>query len=565
MHFPIHIALFGRIIDNGYTPAYMNFGHMYLYSHIAHSDTQTDLLPMELLVLTATLAAALFLAIVLRRRRGARTNGHLPPGPKPWPVIGNLNLLGPLTHRSLHQLSLRYGPLMSLRLGSVPVVVASSAAAARLLLKTHDEALIDRPHLAVGKHLFYNHSDVFWAPYGTYWRQARRLWHSRLLGERQLRSGEHVRREEVRSLLRDLHAASSPSSTGGGRRAVQLRDHLLMLNLNVISRMVMGSKYVGEEATSAATTTPEEFRWMVDEMFLLMGTVNVTDVIPWLSWLDPQGYIGRAKRLSKMWDGFLEHVLDEHDERRWREGKGFVPNDMVDLLLQLSDEPTIEVPIQRDGIKAFILDMIGAGTDTSAVTVEWALSELLKSPRALAMATEELDRVVGHRRLPTEQDAPHLPFLQAVIKESMRLHPATPLLAPRRCHKATCVEDYDIGEGTCVAVNAWAIGRDPDVWEASEEFWPERFLGSSIDVKGQDFELLSFGSGRRMCPGMGLGLRMVQLTLASLVHAFAWRLPEDTPPEMLCMKERLRFTMPRLVPLEAVGEPKLPAHLYSPL
>ncbi|CAL5034790.1 unnamed protein product [Urochloa decumbens] len=528
--------------------------------------TNTGQLSMDQLSLLAIALAAMVVVIttLLRRRwsKNTRNNCNLPPGPRPWPVIGNLNLLGPLTHRSLHALSLRHGPLMTIQTGSVRVVVGSSADAARALLKTHDEALVDRPMLNIGRHMFYGYSDMFWAPYGAYWRQARKLWHAELLGERQLRLHEHVRCEEVNALLRTAAAAASSAP----RRAVAFRHDLLMLNLNVVSRMVMGRKYVGEGAAGGSVATPAEFRWMIDELFIVNGSLNLGDVIPWLNWLDLQGYIGRTKRLSRIFDRFLEHVLDEHVERRRREGDGFVPKDMTDLLLQLADDPNMEVPIKRDGVKGFILDTLGAGTDTSAVTIEWALSELLKNPKALAMATEELDRVVGRDRLPTEGDVPSLPFLQAVIKESMRLHPATPLLSPRRCRRDVSVGGYTIPAGTCVAVNAWAIGRDPSVWEAPDEFRPERFLGSRrrvVDVKGQDFEMLPFGSGRRMCPGMGLGLKMVQLTLANLIHAFAWSLPDGMTVEELNMEETLRFTMPRKVPLEAVPEPKLPAHLYS--
>ncbi|KAL6657924.1 hypothetical protein ACP70R_005704 [Stipagrostis hirtigluma subsp. patula] len=371
--------------------------------------------------------------------------------------------------------------------------------------------------------------------------------------------GRDVRREEIRALLRDLRAASAAG------RAAALRDHLFMLNLSVISRMVMGKKYVAveDDAGGLAATTPEEFRWMIGEMFLLIGSLNIGDVIPWINWLDPQGHVGRTKRLSKMLDRFLEHVLDEHDGRRRREGDGFVPRDMVDQLLRLADDTDMEVPITRDGIKAFVLDSIAAGTDTSAVTVEWALSELLRNPTALAMATEELDRVVGRDRLATEADASSLPFIQAVVKETMRLHPAAPLLSPRMCREDASVGGYDIPAGTCVAVNAWAIGRDPAEWDSPGEFRPERFIDSGVDVKGQDFKLLPFGSGRRMCPGIGLGLKLVHVTLANLLHAFAWRLPDGVAAAGLNMEEELRFTMPRKVPLEATTEPKLPARLYS--
>ncbi|CAN6248192.1 unnamed protein product [Urochloa humidicola] len=515
----------------------------------------------QLSFLSIPLAAMVILltAVLLRRSQNTRNNSTLPPGPRPWPVIGNLNLLGPLTHRSLHALSLRHGPLMTINTGFVRIVVGSSADAARALLKTHDEALIDRPRLNIGRHMFYGYTDMFWAPYGAYWRQARKLWHAQLLCETQLRVHEHVRRQEVNALLCTTAAASSEW------RPVAFRHDLLMLNLNVVSRMVMGKKYVEEGSSDRSVVTAAEFRWMIDELFIVNGSLNVGNVIPWLNPLDLQGYIGRTKRLSRIFDRFLEHVLEEHVERHRREGDSFVPKDMTDLLLQLANDPSMEVPIQRDGVKGFILDTLGAGTDTSAVTIEWALSELLKNPKALAMATEELDRVVGCNRLPTEGDIPSLSFLQAVIKESMRLHPATPLLSPRQCRRDVSVGGYTIPAGTCVAVNAWAIGRDPSVWEAPDEFRPERFLvtGRALDVKGQDFELLPFGSGRRMCPGMGLGLRMVQLTLANLIHAFDWRLPDGVTVEELSMEETLRFTMPRLVPLEAVPEPKLPAHLYS--
>ncbi|OEL19400.1 Cytochrome P450 CYP736A12 [Dichanthelium oligosanthes] len=237
---------------------------------------------------------------------------------------------------------------------------------------------------------------------------------------------------------------------------------------------------------------------------------------------------------------------------------------MVDLLLQLADNPNLEVPIERDGVKAFTLDIIAAGTDTSAVTVEWALSELLRKPKAIAKATEELDRVVGRDRLVTEADIPSLPYLEAIVKETMRIHPVAPLLAPRLSREDTSVDGYDIPAGTRVLVNVWAIGRDPALWgDASEEFVPERFVGSGVDVKGQDFELLPFGSGRRMCPGYTLGLKMVQLTLANLLHAFAWRLPDGVAAEELSMEEKFGLSMPRVVPLEAVIEPKLPAHVYD--
>jgi cytochrome P450 len=204
--------------------------------------------------------------------------------------------------------------------------------------------------------------------------------------------------------------------------------------------------------------------------------------------------------------------------------------------------------------------------DTTSVTVEWAMSELLRNPDALAKATKELDRVVGRERLVvTEGDIPSLPYMEAVVKETMRLHPVSPLLTPRLSREdVVSVGGHDIPEGTLVFVNVWAIARDPAVWgRTAGEFRPERFVGSGVDVKGHDLELLPFGSGRRMCPGVSLGLRMVQVVLANLVHGYAWKLPDGVSREELSMEETFGLYMPRKVRLDAVAEPRLPAHLYA--
>jgi cytochrome P450 len=194
--------------------------------------------------------------------------------------------------------------------------------------------------------------------------------------------------------------------------------------------------------------------------------------------------------------------------------------------------------------------------------VEWAISELLKKPEVIAKATEELDRVIGRGRWVTEKDMPSLPYVDAIVKETMRLHPVAPLLVPRLAREDTTVAGYDIPTGTRVLVSVWSIGRDPELWDAPEEFMPERFLGSKLDVKGQDYELLPFGSGRRMCPGYSLGLKVIQVSLANLLHGFTWSLPGGMTKGELSMEEIFGLSTPRKFPLEAVVEPKLPAHIY---
>ncbi|RLM62216.1 cytochrome P450 71A1-like isoform X2 [Panicum miliaceum] len=175
---------------------------------------------------------------------------------------------------------------------------------------------------------------------------------------------------------------------------------------------------------------------------------------------------------------------------------------------------------------------------------------LLRKPAVFAKATKELDRVVGHGRWPTEKDMPQLPYLDAIVKETTRLHPIAPLLTPRIAREDAAVGGYDVPKGARVLVNVWAIGRDPALWDA-----PERFLGRKMDVKGQDFELPPFGSGRRMCPGYGLGLKEIQLSLANLLHGFSWSLPEGMAKEDLSMGEVLGLSTTRRSPLEVVVHP----------
>jgi len=516
---------------------------------------------MELPQLATFLAMVLAAALFLKLRATSRRSYHLPPGPKPWPVIGNFNLIGALPHRSIHELSRKYGPLMHLRFGSFPVIIGSSVEMAKFFLKTQDVLFIDRPKTASGKYTTYNYADITWSPYGAYWRQARRICITEVFSARRLASFEHIRADEVRALVRGLFTAASMPG-----RAVHLnRDHLSTLSMNVITRMVLGKRFFGAACADAAegpVSSLDEFKWMLDELLLLNGVLNIGDWIPWLDWMDLQGYVRRMKKLGKMFNAFMEYVLDEHSERRLRDGDGFVARDMVDVLMQVADDPTLEVQFGRVGVKAFTQDLIAGGTESSSVTVEWALSELLRKPAIFAAATEELDRVVGRERWVTEKDMPSLPYMEAIVKETMRLHPIVPLLIPRVAREDVVVGGYDIPKGARVLINIWTIGRDPNLWDAPEEFMPERFSGSKMDVKGQDFELLPFGSGRRMCPGYNLGLKVIQLSLANLLHGFTWGLPEGMTKEGLSMDEVFGLSTTRKCPLQVVIQPRLPQHLY---
>ncbi|XP_047327269.1 trimethyltridecatetraene synthase-like [Impatiens glandulifera] len=506
---------------------------------------------MESLHWIACLFTAVLLLISTQLRR--RKTLALPPGPKPWPIIGNLNLIGTLPHRSIHELTLKYGPIMQLRFGSFPVVVGSSVEMAKVFLKTMDVTFVGRPNLAAGKYTTYNYSDITWSPYGPYWRQARKMCLMELFSAKRLDSFEFIRVEELNSLLKNMFNSAGTS--------ISLKDHLTTLSLNIISRMVLGKRYLDQDENSVVS--PEEFMKMLDELFLLNGVFTIGDSIPWLAFLDLEGYVKRMKILAKKFDKFLEYVLDEHITRRSIDHDKFVAKDMVDVLLQLADDPNLEVKLERHGVKAFTQDLLAGGTESSAVTVEWAMSEMLKKPETFQKAQEELDRVIGSNRWVQEKDMPNLPYIEAIAKETMRMHPVAPMLVPRESREDCKVAGYDIPRGTRVLVSVWSIGRDPTLWDEPNQFNPDRFIGKAIDVKGHDFELLPFGSGRRMCPGYSLGLKVIQTSLANLLHGYKWSLPNGMSPEDLNMDEIFGLSTPKKIPLVTVVEPRLPHNLYK--
>uniref|UniRef100_A0A7N0U8N4 Cytochrome P450 n=1 Tax=Kalanchoe fedtschenkoi TaxID=63787 RepID=A0A7N0U8N4_KALFE len=490
----------------------------------------------------ALLGIALLLLLLARFRRRGRKQHNLPPGPKPWPIIGNLNLIGPLPHRSIHELAQRYGPIMHLRFGSYPVAVASSVEMARAFLKTHDIAFAGRPKFTSGKHTNYNFKNITWSQYGLYWRQIRKMCLTELFSAKRISSHEYIRKEEMQALI-------------------LVKDRLASLSLNVISRMVLGRKYTDEKED--AIISRDEFKRILDELLFLSGVYNIGDHIPWLNFLDSQGYIRRMKKLWVKLDNFLQHVLNEHIERRQRLEEKFVATDLVDVLLEFADQPDLDVKLERDNIKALTQDLLAGGMESSSVIAEWTLTEIFRKPEIFKRATEELDRVIGKERWVEEKDIPNLPYIRAIAKEVMRLHPVVPMLIPREAMEDVRIDGYDILKGTRILVNIGTIQKDPKIWENPNDFCPERFIGSSIDVKGHDFELLPFGAGRRICPGYPLGILVVESSLATLLQGFNWKLPPGMKARDLDMEEIFGLSTPKKIPLTAVIEPRLPAHLYN--
>jgi len=340
-------------------------------------------------------------------------------------------------------------------------------------------------------------------------------------------------------------------------KAVNLGELLNVCTANVLGQIMLSKRVFESQGAKAG-----EFREMVIELMVLAGVFNIGDFVPSLAWMDLQGVQKKMKKLHNRFDDFFSRMLEEHKAAA-QNGGG--KKDFLSALLALRNDADGEGGKLTDtDMKALLLDLFTAGTDTSSSTVEWAMTELIRHPHMMKKCQQELDSVVGRdERRFKESDIQKLPYLQAVVKETFRLHPSTPLLLPRLAAEACEIEGYYIPKNARLLVNTWGMQRDPNVWERPLEFDPDRFVGSSLDVRGTDFEAIPFGAGRRICAGVSMGIRMVQLMLASLIHSFDWSLPEGQLPEKLDMAEAYGLTLQKAVPLLAVPSARLPHHLYN--
>ncbi|MBA0558834.1 hypothetical protein Golob_015830, partial [Gossypium lobatum] len=365
-------------------------------------------------------------------------------------------------HQTFQKLSSIHGPLMYLRLGSVDCVVAPNPELAKELLKHHELTFSTRHHTAAIEHLTYNSSFAF-APYGPYWKFIKKLTTFELLGNRTLGQTLPVRTKELHHFIGILFGKSKSGET------VNLTQELLKITNNVISQMMLSIR------CSGTVDQADGFGTLVREVNEIFGEFNVSDIIWFFKNIDVQGFRKRFLDIHNRYDSLLEKIMRDREELR----KNKKPNDddvkdFLDIMLDIFEDEHSEVQLTRNHIKALILDLLTAATDTTAlIAVEWALAELINNPEVLRKAQQELDQVVGK-------------------------------------------------------------SRDPKVWEDPLKFQPERFMISNravdtdinnsgvIDVKGLHYQLLPFGTGRRGCPGISLAMQELAVTLAALVQCFDW-------------------------------------------
>ncbi|MED6219489.1 hypothetical protein PIB30_036270 [Stylosanthes scabra] len=485
-------------------------------------------MPMEVTpsLLFIIISLLFHISVLLLWRAKKDNNVHrVPPGPWKLPLIGNLHQLAgsSLPHHALTKLANKHGPLMHLQLGQISAVVVSSPSIAREIMKTHDLTFADRPEFLPSKILVYDSSDITFAPYGEFWRQMRKICTVELLSSKKVQSLFYIRQEEVANMLETIRA-----SAGGTINLSKMINNLISI---VISRSAFGN----------LSEDHELFVSFVKEAIALGDGFALADVFPSLKPLHfITGFEAKLKKMHVKIDKILDKIIKENegkkleDTHQEQEKKN---ENLVEVLLRVLKSGTLDTQITMNHVKAVIWDVFSAGTDTSVVVIEWVMSELMRSPRAMKKAQAEIRQALRGKQTIREADVTELPYLKAVISEAMRLHPPLPLLLPRQAREDCTIHGYHIPINTKVMVNAYALGRDPDYWYDADTFLPERFLDTPMDFKGTNFEYIPFGAGRRICPGINFGLANVEFALAMLLYHFNWELPNGIKPEDLDMNE----------------------------
>ncbi|EES13191.1 hypothetical protein BDA96_07G003600 [Sorghum bicolor] len=513
--------------------------------------------PPQVALVVSILLVCPLLVLLLRRLFGTTTTtpstareqllSKLPSPPSRLPIVGHLHLVGPLPHISLRDLSTKHGRdgLMLLHLGAVPTLIVSSPSAAQAVLRTQDHIFASRAYSPVTDILFYGSTDVAFSPYGEHWRQVKKIVTTHLLTNKKVRSYRHAREHEVRLVVAKIREAATAGT------AIDLSELLNAFANDIVCHAVSG-KFFREEGRNKL------FRELVEANSSLIGGFNVEDYFPVLVKLDiiKRMVCAKAQKVNKMWDDLLNTLIDDHASRPASERDG-EESDFIDVLLSLQQEYNLT----RDHIKAQLVVMFEAGTDTSFIVLEYAMAQLMRNPRLMNKLQAEVRSTIAKgKEIVTEDELNSLAYLKAVIKETLRLHMPAPLMVPHLSMADCNIEGYTIPSGTRAIVNSWALARDPSYWEKADEFMPERFMeggsAAAMDNKGNDFQYLPFGAGRRICPGINFASSSIEVMLANLIYHFNWELPMELAETGIDMTESFGVTVHRtekllLVPIAA--------------
>ncbi|KAK7244108.1 hypothetical protein RIF29_38926 [Crotalaria pallida] len=457
--------------------------------------------------------------------RSKKSNYKLPPGPSFLTIIRNLPQLSKKPQLTLANFAKLHGPIMRFKLGQVTTIVISSPNMAKEVLQTHDLLFSNRTVPQGATVHNHDHYSLAFLPISPLWRDLRKIFNNQMFSNKVLDSSQDLRCKKVQELISDVHESSLVGET------IDIGKAGFKTFINLLS-----NTFFSKDSVHSADET-EEYKDIVLNLAKAIGTPDLVDFFPMLKVVDPQGVRRRSSAYVVKLFIILDRLIDER--LKLRERKNYVmKNDMLDTLLNVFQENSQK--IDRDMIKHLFIDLVVAATDTTSYAFERAMNELLHNPDAMSKAKKELEQTIGIGNPIEESHIPKLPYLQAIIKETLRLHPPAPFLLPRKAKTNVEISGLIIPEGAQILINEWAIGRNSSIWNDPNSFLPERFLLLEIDFKGRNFQFTPFGGGRRMCPGMSLATRMMHMMLGSLINSFDWKFENGMKPEDMDKDQPLR-------------------------
>ncbi|XP_019155237.1 PREDICTED: cytochrome P450 CYP82D47-like [Ipomoea nil] len=510
-------------------------------------------LPSLVAALAATILLATFLYNLFRNKE---VKPKIPQPGLAWPIIGHFHLLAGndrMPHKVLGDLADKYGPLFQMRLGAHQVLVVSDSQTAKQCLNANDKALAGRPKAIASEHIGYNYANFGLGSNTPFWRDVRKVVVLELLSNRRVEALRRFRESGAKTFIQDIYRTWARDKINESNVVkLDMKEWFGKLIIDSMLHLLFGHRY--EEVGGWVKAV---FR----RNFELLGMSLMADYLPWLRWLDIGGYEKAIKENTKEMDRVMEDWLQQHKKNTNMKPEG-EEDFMGALLSQIGNNEDILNGFDCDTVvKATCSALLAASTDTTSTTLTWALSLILNSDNVLEKIRSELDSNVRTERHVNESDLNNLTYLQAVVKETLRLYPPGPLLMPHESVDDCVIDGYPVTKGTRILINASKIHRDPKFWSNPDAFKPERFLTEykEIDMRGNNFELIPFGSGRRICPGISLALQSVQLGLAAIIHGFDIKKASDEPIDMT---EANGLAVGKATPLQVFLSPRLPSHLY---
>ncbi|TKY68664.1 cytochrome P450 CYP82D47 [Spatholobus suberectus] len=510
-------------------------------------------------IIVIAITIVLLYYIWRKKKTSHKIKGLQPPEPSgALPLIGHLHLLGDQTPlaRIFAALADKYGPIFQIRLGAYPAFVICNQEAIKECFTTNDKALASRPKSSHGVHLGYNFAGFGFASYGPYWVKLRKLTMLELLSARRLELLRHVYESEIDTLIRDLWMYLG----GNTDVKVTISEWLERLTFNMLTKMVAGKRYFSY-LQDVDDVEAHGIVKLIKEFMHISGEFVLSDLIPLLGWFGVHGPVLKSmKRIAKDLDTLVGGWVEEHKKSDPLTNKSWEKHDFIDVMLSVIEDDPVSGHTRDTIIKANVMNLMLAGSDTTSITMTWILSMLMKNPHALKRAQEEVDHHVGRDRRVEARDIKNLVYLQAIVKETLRLYPPGPVLVPHEAREDCHIQGYYVPKGTRVFANVWKLHRDPSLWSEPEKFSPERFINENGELdEGHHFEYLPFGSGRRACPGNTFAVQASLMTLARLLQGFDLDVPMDEPVDL---KEGLGITLPKLNPLQILLSPRLSREFY---